>query len=354
MLKISSYFQLNDPIYDKLLKNAEPLLIGYPEPTDIFFLYKPLLDQRVGGKSAFYRLNIQPNKHNTEVILLRFFVEYREVDILILSKTITNHPPLDKVALNKRFEIINQQIEVVKNFCKDEIVHLRRYSCWVNEAFPKDELIKFAAIFLGDRNLKTIESNLLSTDKGFFFQIIEPYHYALYERYIVMYGLLLAYQISLEIFITELAFFTLDKVSSLEQLRKECAQFNAIFYFNNPIKIGNSNLRPTWNKLMQPFNMKLLTAELTDQLDAVTQIHHIEQERQHREIERLENEARIKREELETAQEKKHQQRQNKFNFWLSTIGILLTALTVVEVTPSALQQFVQEWIRVFANLLLF
>lgn len=351
MLKISSYYRLDNPSVEKLLRNAEPLLIGYPEPMDIFFLYKPLLDQRVGGKSGFYRLNIQPNKHSIEVILLRFFLEYREIDILVLSKIITNYPPLEKEGLNKRFEVLNQHAEIIGNICNEHVTHLRRYSCWVNDAFPKDELIKFAAIFLGDRNLKTIDNTLVSTEKSFLFQIIEPYHYSLYERYILMYGLLLAYQASLEIFITELAFFTIDNIQALEQLRKECAQFNAIFYFNNPIKIGNSNLRPAWNKLMEPFNMGILTSELNYQLEAVTQIHHIEQERQRREKDRLEIAARITREEIEIEQEKNRQLRQNTFNLWISVIGIALTALTVVEVTPSALKQFLQEWLMVFARL---
>lgn len=351
-LKISSYFRLNTPPSEKWLEHAEHLLIGYPEPSDIFFFYKPLLDQKVGGKSAFYRLSTPFNNAAIDAILLRFFLEYREIDILVLSEAISDVLFLDKSNLTKRLDRLGRYAEELSSLGANDIIHLRRYSCWVNNEFPQDNLNEFVGIFLGDRTLGPIESALVCTEKGFFFEIIEPYHYAIYERYILMYGLLLAYQISLEIFINELAFFTIENVPALEQLRKECAQFNAIFYFTNPIKPGNYNLRPAWNKLMRPFNMETLASELTDQLEAVTQIHHIEQEREQREKERLEQKARLAREEVENEQEKLKQQRQNVFNFWISIIGMLLTTLTIVEITPSELVQFFREWGTFFGQLM--
>lgn len=350
-LKISSYFKLNAPLPVEWLQRAEHLLIGYPDAMDIFFFYKPLLDQRVGGKSAFYRLPIPFNDLAIDAILLRFFLEHREVDILVISEAISDALPLDKSSLSRRLDRLFPYAEKVTSLDANDIVHLRRYSCWVNSEFPRDRLNEFAGIFLGDRALGPIEGTLVCTEKGFFFQIIEPYYYALYERYILMYGLLLAYQISLEIFINELAFFTIENMPALEQLRKECAQFNAIFYFTNPIKPGNTNLRPAWNKLMRPFNIETLTSELTDQLEAVTQIHHIEQERERREKEQLEQKARFVREKFESEQEKLKQRRQNIFNFWLSIIGMLLTALTVVEITPSELVHFFREWREFFIQL---
>ena len=126
----------------------------------------------------------------------------------------------------------------------------------------------------------------------------------------------------------------------------------AIFYFTNPIKPGNSNLRPAWNKLMRPFSLETLTSELMDQIEAVTQIYQIEREQERRDKEHLEASARRCQEEAIKAQEQRIQRRQNIFNIWLSTLGIMLTALSVVAVKPSDISQFIHEWYEFFVHLL--
>ncbi|KOR31841.1 hypothetical protein TI05_11055 [Achromatium sp. WMS3] len=375
VINISSYFKLNALPSSAWLEQTEHLLIGHPEPSDIFFFYKPLLDLNLGGKSAFYRISSNnPQKEQRRVsnrktkshklpsrktesseikaILLRFFIDYREIDILVVSQEIVGPVPITKDALNQHYESLYNHAINLFTLPKEDITYLRRYSCWINATFPQEQLDDFAEVFLSDRTLRPIEDALVCAERGFLFQITAAYHYALYERYILMYGLLLAYQISLEIFINELAFLTIENIGSLEQLRKECAEFNAIFYFTNPVKPGNSNLRPSWNKLMRPFNMDTLTAEMMGQLEAITQIYRIEQERNHRARERIEEQERLQRELEAKEHERAKQKRQERFNFWLSVVGILLTALTVIEIKPSDLMQFLQEWGQLFTNLL--
>ncbi|KOR30578.1 hypothetical protein TI04_05115, partial [Achromatium sp. WMS2] len=55
-VNISSYFKLDSLPPKEWIGQTERLLIGYPEKSEIFFLYKPLLDKNVGGNSEFYRL----------------------------------------------------------------------------------------------------------------------------------------------------------------------------------------------------------------------------------------------------------------------------------------------------------
>lgn len=334
-IKISSYFQVQSNI---TYENTKRFLISNKE---IKFFYQPLLDKENQGRSEFYFIN-SPDPEIT-ISLFRFFLGYREIDILVLS-----------IAIDYAFKEIKEDLDILYKklwktalkLCKNKenFKELRRYSCLV-EAVEQNYLNDFAKVFLGNRNLEPIDKQLTTTEKGFLYTIIETYHYAQYERYLVMYSLLLAYQITFEIFINELSSYATGKnIELLGDLRKECAQFNAIFYFNNPIKPGNSNLLPAWNDLAIPFNMEDLNKELLDQLEAIAQIYQIEREFILKEKERQEALERLRHEKELKIKAEKEQRRERNLNYLLSFFGILLAGLAVIEITPSELNNFFQEW----------
>lgn len=127
------------------------------------------------------------------------------------------------------------------------------------------------------------------------------------EIFLVMLGL--AYYKALQQINQELANMLLNsnKIEDLDKLYKEAAEFNACYYFHNPIEFSRYPTFKAWQDIRTAYCLQEKNQEVTSQL---TKVHQI----------------------LSYTQQKQENRMSEKRNWWLAVFGIFLSLLGLIEV----------------------
>lgn len=127
------------------------------------------------------------------------------------------------------------------------------------------------------------------------------------EIFLVMFGI--AYYRALQQINDDLATMLLGKydIEQLDELYKDASEFNACYYFHNPIEFSRYPTFKAWQDIREAYHLQAKNQEVTSQLVQVHQILSYRQQKQENQISETRN---------------------NRLAF----LGILLSALGIIEV----------------------
>lgn len=140
----------------------------------------------------------------------------------------------------------------------------------------------------------TERNNLfVAIDGSGFSMLSEPLHKGMFERTVLLLALACAYQIRMESLTNELACWD-GNYSNLTALAIRASEFNARYYFRNPVALKNVKLPYIWDDLADRMRIHEQDTELNDQLRALYQIIN-EKQRSNDEKQRNKDNARWQR-----------------------------------------------------------
>lgn len=116
-------------------------------------------------------------------------------------------------------------------------------------------------------------------------------------------------------------------------LYENILRFNAAYYFSLPVLLKRHELSAAWQVLCEHYQLKLLNQELTQQLSDVAAL--LREKREHQQRALLEQAA-----QTALRQKQKEDRTDKRRTFWLSLIGILLTATSLLSLAQLTPQQF--------------
>ncbi|UYV19471.1 hypothetical protein K1Y77_01975 [Halomonas qaidamensis] len=138
-----------------------------------------------------------------------------------------------------------------------------------------------------------------------------------------------------------------QRFDALATLHEKVLAFNASDFFAQPIDISRQQLNQAWSHLAAHWQLSETNRQLTSQLNDISNLLLTKRERQNqtlRELRYQQAENEQQRQEAERiAKQEAQARRAFRINITLSLIG-LLSVLSVVQITPSDISQFLGAW----------
>lgn len=148
------------------------------------------------------------------------------------------------------------------------------------------------------------------------------WHQATFKRQVILLALAKAYLLGMNEIMNGLAAHC-ENSDRLHQLYKSALIFNAKYFFANPVKINRYDALQLWQGIRNCTMVDDINREITQQLSAVNHILSEEEENQ----------------------QMKSELRLNKRIGWLGIAIGMLSLISLFEITPEKIHDFIQSWL---------
>lgn len=155
----------------------------------------------------------------------------------------------------------------------------------------------------------------------------KAYHQVTFEQQLVLLALAKAYLLAMNMIMNQLADCCEDIVP-LKVLYKDAITFNARFFFAFPVKVNRYSTFQHWEAIRQSMAIEAINEEVIQQLQSIHQILTEE----------------------ESAQQLTQELRLNKRLGWLGVAIGVLSLVSLFEITPEKIIEFVQSWIELLGG----
>lgn len=155
----------------------------------------------------------------------------------------------------------------------------------------------------------------------------KAYHQVTFEQQLVLLALAKAYLLAMNMIMNQLADCCED-IAPLKVLYKDAITFNARFFFAFPVKVNRYSTFHHWEAIRQSMAIEVINEEVIQQLQSIHQILTEE----------------------ESTQQLAQELRLNKRLGWLGVAIGVLSLVSLFEITPDKIIEFVQGWIALLGG----
>lgn len=177
-----------------------------------------------------------------------------------------------------------------------------------------------------------------------------------FERVVLCQALAIAYtQVLYECLSNLTRHIKSDADEETLKLYEKTLRFNAADYFSFPVDLARHELFAVWQVLTRHYKLQLLSEELTRQLSDVATLLRSKRDAAHSQHEKSEEQKRRRlleeekgkadeRARIEKRQKQIEDKKDKRRSFWLSLIGIFLTASSLTQATPKQIGEALNSW----------
>ena len=201
-------------------------------------------------------------------------------------------------------------------------------SCWLNTVGSSEknaELREEASLFLRESKTLALEQGkeltsgrfLIADRDGIAYFSKDPDQF---RRIVLCQALAIAYTQVLYDCIAKLTEHVKDgSIDDTLALYESILRFNAADYFSLPVRLDRHEIFAAWQVLSEHYKLSLLSQELTQQLSDVATL-------------------------MRAKREQEHAQKDKRRSYSLALIGICLTAISLLQLTPKQLRENTLAW----------